>query len=127
MGIQTNGWDYGYHISHKQSNKILKDKSTNDLTELSTVLAKFGNLNVSGTDQATLDISIVKAIKSNVTNIIGIDGFKELQSDFLDNLVISAHDNTVLGYLLSILEAILNFKHIATNKRELLSLWNVCY
>ncbi len=41
MSLNTNGWDYGYHIKLNKANEILTNKSTNDTTNVSAFLDRF--------------------------------------------------------------------------------------
>ena len=129
MSLNTNGWDYGYHIKLDKVNENIKTNSIADDTSLNMFVNNL-SINILSSPNNITDLNKAiydELIKNTTSSIIkSINLYKDLPDNFLSTFILptnlSATDN-ILDYLLKWLDAILKHIHTKVNNRESLVAW----
>ena len=80
MSLNTNGWDYGYHINLNKVNNIIN--SNTDSVILQNFITALGNSNINTLNNLTdLNSNINTYIKNSITAIKLIELYKDIKQD----------------------------------------------
>ena len=80
MSLNTNGWDYGYHINLNKVNNIIN--SNTDSVILQNFITALSNSNINTPNNLTdLNSNINTYIKNSITAIKLIELYKDIKQD----------------------------------------------